>query len=171
MNVCWLKVFFPWIISEKENRIVLTKVFIIILKMWRKAKLRISKEIIMHNIQLKNTRKLVRKTCLFSSQFSLLFPPGGVGRSFKARFRGYKTGGKLFQRKAKRSRGYLFVFVPPQLLGDHGQQWLLQSMTSGTAPPRGQDLNLFLFCQRLKNLKFQNCQWIWRVITLIYRRV
>ena len=76
--------------------------------MWRKEKLRILKEIIMHNIQLKNTRKkkkkntrkLVRKTCLFSSQFSLLFPPGGVGCSFKARFRSYKTGGKFFQRKA-----------------------------------------------------------------------
>ena len=159
MNVCWLKVFFPRIIPEKENRIVLTKVFIIILKMWRKEKLRISKEIIMHNIQLKNTRKLVRKTCLFSSQFSLLFPPGGVGCSFKARFRrSYKTGGKFFQRKAKRSRGYLFVFVPPQLLGDHGQQWLLPSkkgsltiISGPTAPPSGQDLNLFLFCQRLKN--------------------
>lgn len=68
--------------------------------MWRKEKLRILKEIFMHNIRLKNTRKLVRETCLFSSQFSLLFPPGGVGYSFKARFRSYKTGGKFFQRKA-----------------------------------------------------------------------
>lgn len=94
---------------------MLTKVFIIILKMWRKEKLRISKEIIMHNIQLKNTRKLVRKTCFFLSHFSLLFPPGAAECSFKAGFRrSYKTGGKFFQRKVKiRSRGYLCFCSSP----------------------------------------------------------
>ena len=45
------------------------------------------------------------------------------------------------------------VFVPPQLLGDHGQPWLLQSMTSCTAPPSGQDLNLFFILPKIEKLE------------------
>ena len=89
----------------------------------KKIRLRISKEIIMHNIGDSGIQgSLLGKHVCFQSSFSLLFPPGCVEHSLKARFRkSYKIGEKLFQRKAKikkkgskkkKSRGYLFVPVP-----------------------------------------------------------
>lgn len=90
-----------------------------------KIKLRISREIIMHNIQLRNTRKLFRKTLLFlvfTVHFSFLqLVWNAVSRQDSERAKRPEES-SLGEKKKKKEAEAISLFLFPPLLGKQEKQ-------------------------------------------------